>query len=65
MCQTEKNVSSVSLKYILQRKKVDSVFKIFTEEIFQKRHHKFALTNLKISIPINYYSYIWQPGLRK
>lgn len=57
-CQTEKNVSSVFLKYILQRKRKENVFKIFTEEILQRAHHTLESTYLKISIPINHYFYL-------
>lgn len=38
ICQTEKNVSSVFLKYILQRKWEENVFKIVTEVIFQRAY---------------------------
>lgn len=60
-----KRMSPISLEYILQRKGEENVFKIFTEQIFPRTHHKFASPNLKISIPINCYSYFWQPGQRQ
>lgn len=40
--QREKNVSLVSLKCVLQNKMEENVFKIFTAEVCQTTHHKYA-----------------------
>lgn len=44
---------SVTLKYLLQRKKKENVLKIFTEVLFKRLHHTLVLTTFKISVPIN------------